>query len=56
MRSFILLLLGLSCCLLSFGCASTDKKKKSDREKVSTVPWNRPADWEGKGVLGGMIQ
>jgi len=48
------LLLSAMVCFLFVGCASSEKK--SDREQVSTVPWNRPAQWEGKGVLGGMMQ
>lgn len=41
------------------GCASSESKKDSTREgreKYSTVPWNRPQNWEGKGVLGGVVQ
>lgn len=39
-------------------CASTESKDttKEGRQKYSTVPWNRPQNWEGKGVLGGMMQ
>lgn len=51
----IVLLLSAITCLLFVGCASSEKSS-NDREKVSTVPWNRPAQWEGKGVLGGMVQ
>jgi len=50
----ILLLLSAVTCFSFVGCASSEKK--SDRDKVSQVPWNRPAQWEGKGVLGGMVQ
>jgi hypothetical protein len=34
------------------GCASTPKE---DSDSVSTIPWNRPASWEGRGPLGGMM-
>jgi hypothetical protein len=39
-------------------CASAEKKDttREGREKYSTVPWNRPQNWEGKGVLGGVVQ
>ncbi len=38
-------------------CATKEKDvTKADREKVSTVPWNKPQSWEGKGALGGMVQ
>jgi len=35
------------------GCA-TAPKSESDGG-VSTIPWNRPANWEGRGPLGGMM-
>ena len=34
------------------GCASSPKRESDD---VSTIPWNRPASWEGRGPLGGMM-
>lgn len=34
------------------GCATTSK---DESESVSTIPWNRPAAWEGRGPLGGMM-
>lgn len=41
------------------GCASPDSNKPKppanpEKEKVSTIPWNKPASWEGQGQLGGM--
>jgi hypothetical protein len=30
------------------GCATT----KQDND-VSSIPWNRPQDWEGTGAMGG---
>jgi hypothetical protein len=50
-RSFLTLavlgvLLGLS------GCASS---QSSNDDSVSTIPWNRPAQWEGQGPMGGMM-
>jgi hypothetical protein len=30
------------------GCATT----KQDND-VSSIPWNRPQDWEGNGAMGG---
>jgi hypothetical protein len=32
----------------SIGCATTDENN------VSTIPWNRPQNWEGGGAMGGM--
>jgi hypothetical protein len=54
MRLFCLTLLVSATTLFVSGCASSEKK--SEREKISQTPWNRPADWEGKGVLGGIVQ
>jgi len=36
------------------GCAGTEDPVAS-RPGVSTIPWNRPAKWEGGGVLGGQM-
>ena len=36
------------------GCASTEDPATS-RPGVSTIPWNRPAKWEGGGALGGQM-
>jgi hypothetical protein len=36
------------------GCAGTEDTATS-RPGVSTIPWNRPAKWEGGGVLGGQM-
>ncbi|MDR1304054.1 MAG: hypothetical protein LBK76_02410 [Verrucomicrobiales bacterium] len=37
-------------------CSSTGPKDPNavSAEPISTIPWNRPQSWEGKGVLGGM--
>jgi hypothetical protein len=44
-----------ACCLAGLaGCASTQDTATS-RPGVSTIPWNRPANWEGGGVLGGQM-
>lgn len=34
------------------GCATSPKE---EADSVSTIPWNRPANWEGRGPLGGMM-
>ena len=47
----------LAALVLLTGCASTSEDTtKEGRPKYSTVPWNKPQTWEGKGVLGGMVQ
>ena len=57
MKPLFLFLLALYLLAGLTGCASTEgDTTKEGREPVSTVPWNRPQSWEGKGVLGGMVQ
>jgi hypothetical protein len=34
--------------LLASGCASTQPQ-----DDVSSIPWDRPQQWEGAGALGG---
>ena len=38
---------------LGLGGCATDTRPESDQ--VSAIPWNRPATWEGRGPLGGMM-
>ncbi len=35
------------------GCASSEQEE--DPNRVSTIPWNRPEQWESQGPLGGMM-
>jgi len=35
------------------GCATTEQPKDPDR--VTSIPWNRPAPWEGRGAFGGFM-
>jgi hypothetical protein len=35
------------------GCASQGTEDESGR--VSTIPWNRPENWESQGPLGSMM-
>lgn len=36
------------------GC-QTAPETDASRRGVSTIPWNRPAKWEGGGALGGQM-
>ena len=48
-----------TCCLLAFllgACASHDETRRSELEAGGTLPWNRPASWEGTTVFGTQIQ
>lgn len=46
-RAFLLMALVATGILLASGCSTT---KEGD---VSSIPWNRPQQWEGSGALGG---
>lgn len=35
-------------------CATTETKPHD--EQVSSIPWNKPASWEGNGPFGSMLQ
>ena len=50
----LLLYLVTSLCAATLltGCAATEQR---DPDAVSTIPWNRPASWEGQGPMGGMM-
>jgi hypothetical protein len=48
-----------TCCLLVLclgACASRDEERRAEIEAGGTIPWNRPASWEGAGVLGSQFQ
>jgi hypothetical protein len=36
------------------GCA-TDEAYRTEQEAGGTLPWNRPASWEGPGALGSQM-
>jgi hypothetical protein len=55
MRRFALVALGALVVLLFPGCASQDEATRTSIEAGGTVPWNRPASWEGPGVLGSQL-
>lgn len=50
----LLLALLAACTAALAGCAATEDGA-SGRPGTSTLPWNRPAKWEGGGVLGGQM-
>lgn len=52
MKRFVLLCFTLTGSLWLSGCASPEQRES---DSVSTIPWNRPANWEGQGPLGGMM-
>jgi starvation-inducible outer membrane lipoprotein len=50
--SFALLLVG---CQTDPEAAKTTQQQPQFGQPVSTIPWNRPEDWENGGQLGGMM-
>jgi hypothetical protein len=49
-------LLGLLAITIAYsGCASTSTTTSTPTagDPVSSMPWNKPASWEGSGQLGG---
>ncbi len=40
---------------LFFGGCATDETTATGQRRESTIPWNRPASWEGPGVYGSSI-
>ncbi len=53
-RFLLVLLAGLISSALLTGC-ETPPEKPASRPGVSTIPWNRPAKWEGPGSLGSQM-
>lgn len=53
---FSILLLAAVLAILS-GCQTNtdDTLSGPDRAAVSSIPWNKPASWEGTGALGGFM-
>lgn len=60
MKSLRTLLLLLSAALFLGGCSSTETPTAgnvdSNGQQVSSVPWNKPEQWETTGQLGGMTR
>ena len=54
MRGLLAIILAAGWLAGMAGCASTSDPATS-RPGVSSIPWNRPAKWEGGGVLGGQM-
>ncbi len=46
-------------CLIALclgACAPRDEETRATMEAGGTLPWNKPASWEGQGALGGGFQ
>ena len=58
MKIFIWMALGLMGALGLIGCASGGSGKNpdgtpKDDQSVNTLPWNKPASWEGQSAIPG---
>lgn len=54
MRALLVVLL----CGLTLGlnsCAPQTDEQRTTQEAGGTLPWNRPASWEGGGALGSQM-
>lgn len=51
MRGILAVVLSLGFLFGLSGCAT----ETTTRPGVSSIPWNRPAKWEGGGPLGGQM-
>jgi len=51
----LLFLALLAACSAGLTACETTGDSASSRPGTSTLPWNRPAKWEGGGVLGGQM-
>lgn len=54
LRSFLLALAAIASSAFLAGCETTPASEASQRG-LSTIPWNRPAKWEGGGMLGSQM-
>lgn len=56
-KSLLLAILSVLAAVLGpAGCETTQRNDTStSRGNVSSIPWNRPAKWEGTGMLGGQM-
>lgn len=50
-----LLLAAVSGILAGCQAGPNDSLSGPDRAAVSSIPWNKPASWEGTGALGGFM-
>lgn len=56
LRQVLLTILLASGAVLFTSCASQDEESRKTSEAGGTIPWNRPAGWEGGGALGSQMQ
>jgi hypothetical protein len=56
MEKILPITLLISGVLMVTGCQSeTTIPPSPERSAVSSIPWNKPASWEGSGALGGFM-
>lgn len=53
-RLFVIAVSGILTVTLT-SCAPQDDQARATHEAGGTIPWNRPAGWEGPGVLGSQM-
>ena len=56
LRRILSLVAALLACGLVSGCGTTaPPPSEASKRGLSTIPWNRPAKWEGGGALGSQM-
>jgi len=59
MKGIFHIILFAALSLILTGCqtpeSNNDTLATPDRAAVSSIPWNKPASWEGTGALGGFM-
>lgn len=54
-RKMALAIFASALAALAAGCATTPQADDAASRGLSTIPWNRPAKWEGGGPLGSQL-
>lgn len=54
-RKLALALLASVVSLALTGCETASSQTDAAHRGMSTIPWNRPAKWEGGGMLGSQL-
>lgn len=52
-KSLVCALTLMVCVTVLSACSSKKDDVEYERDRVSTIPWTKPANWEGGGALGG---
>lgn len=54
-KSLLLSLVAAGCIWGLTGCQTSPPPSEASQRGLTTIPWNRPAKWEGGGMLGSQM-